>query len=69
MGARGTFRRGNEAIAEAARRVGVADFEVEFICECADLDCFARVPLDLRAYGEIRANGAPVTAPKHDISA
>jgi hypothetical protein len=63
------FRRGNEAIAEAARRAGVGDVEVDFICECADMECLARVPLDLGAYERIRANGGAVALADHDTRA
>jgi hypothetical protein len=66
----GAFRRGNEAIAAAARRAGVDDaFKIDFICECADPDCLARVPLDLSTYESIRGNGGRVTLPNHQTAA
>jgi hypothetical protein len=63
------FRRGNQAIADAARRAGVYDVEVDFICECEDLYCLARVPLDLLTYERIRANGGAIALPGHDSTA
>ena len=59
------FRRGNEAIADAARRAGVYDVEVDFICECEDLYCLARVALDLETYERTRASGEAVALPGH----
>jgi hypothetical protein len=59
------FRRGNEAIAEAARRAGVYDVEVDFICECEDLYCLARVALDLETYERMRAGGQAIALPSH----
>jgi hypothetical protein len=60
------FRRGNEAIADAARRAGAYDVEVDFICECQDPYCLARVPLDLETYERTRASGAAIALPGHD---
>ena len=62
------FRRGNEAIAEAARRAGAYDVEVDFICECKDLHCLARVPLDLETYERTRASGGAIALPGHDTT-
>jgi hypothetical protein len=62
------FRRGNEAIAEAARRVRLGDGNIEFICECADADCLGRVPLTLSDYERIRRNGGSVTLPDHALA-
>jgi hypothetical protein len=59
------FRRGNEAIADAARRAGVYDVEVDFICECDDPFCLARVPVDLETYERIRASGGTIALPGH----
>jgi hypothetical protein len=63
------FRHGNEVIADAARRAGVDGVKIDFICECADLGCLARVPLDLRTYERIRANGGAIALPDHDSRA
>jgi hypothetical protein len=60
------FRRGNEAIAQVARRANLSDVEVDFICECADAECLARVPLDLRTFERIRAEGKSVALRGHD---
>jgi hypothetical protein len=60
------FRRGNEAIADAARRAGAYDVELDFICECQDSYCLARVPLDLETYERTRASGGVIALPGHD---
>jgi hypothetical protein len=63
------FRRGNQAIADAARQVGVHDVEVDFICECDDPYCLARVPLDLKTYERIRESGGVIALSGHDTTA
>jgi hypothetical protein len=60
------FRRGNEAVAQVARRANVSDVKADFFCECADPDCLGRVPLDLRSFERMRAEGTSVTVPDHD---
>lgn len=58
------FREVNERIAESAER-----FEakvMEFVCECADPTCTARVAVTLKEYERIRADGATfLLAPGH----
>jgi len=61
------FRRGNEAIAENAQRAGLDVGQIDFICECSDPDCLARVPLELSDYERIREAGRAVALPGHDI--
>ena len=39
------FRRGNEALHDAAVGAGVETTPVPFLCECADEDCLGRVEL------------------------
>lgn len=66
MGLDGAYIRGNDAIAVAAERAGVADGLVDFVCECDDDECLVRVPLTLWQYREIRADAGPaVVAPGH----
>jgi hypothetical protein len=60
------FRRGNEAIADNARRAGSDVHQIEFICECANPDCLASVPLQLSDYDRIRGAGKAVVIPDHD---
>jgi hypothetical protein len=60
------FRRGNEAIAENARRAGLGVGRIDFICECSDPDCLARVPLDLNDYERTREADKAVALPGHD---
>jgi hypothetical protein len=62
------YRRGNDAIADALRRAGLDHVEVDFVCECADAACLARVPLTLKDYERIRGEGGPVTLPDHAVS-
>jgi len=50
------FREVNERIAETAERFN-AD-ETEFVCECADPSCTARVDVTLEQYESVRADGA-----------
>jgi hypothetical protein len=62
------FRRGNEAIAEAARGLGLGDVKIDFICECVDSECFGRVRLTLNDYERIRRDGGSVTLADHAVS-
>jgi hypothetical protein len=60
------FRRGNEAIARAAASAGVQEREIDFICECADEECLAPVPLTLHEYRQAReSNTASIVAVGH----
>ena len=62
------FRSANDGIAEKARQLGW-DFPGPFLCECSDLDCFARLELTLETYEDVRARaGWYVTAPGHEIA-
>ena len=65
MSTHAAFRRGNDAIAHAARRAGVYDRKIDFICECLDIECLGRVPLTLKDYERIREYGQPVTLLDH----
>ena len=65
MEAEAAFRRGNDAIADAARRVALGDTSVDFICECADPQCFARVHLTLVEYDRLRNDGRSVAIQGH----
>jgi hypothetical protein len=59
------FRSVNEAIEQQAIAFGGLD-SYEFICECATLGCFERIPLTLRQYAEIRREGTTfVVKPGH----
>jgi hypothetical protein len=49
------FRAANNGIDEAARSLD-ADFQVPFICECADASCTELVRLALPEYEQIRAH-------------
>lgn len=51
------FRTVNENIAGLADHLG-RTAQYEFICECASVDCFERIPLTLEEYEEVRADGA-----------
>lgn len=67
MGLDGAYVRGNDAIARAAERAGVEDGLVDFVCECTDDTCLARVPLTLWRYREIRARpDLAVVVPDHE---
>jgi hypothetical protein len=50
------FREVNERIEEAATKL--SPMFTEFMCECADDDCFERVPLTLEEYSSVR-NSSP----------
>ena len=49
-----TFRAINEQIEELGERFDAST--TEFVCECADAACTARVPVPLDAYEKIRAD-------------
>lgn len=60
------FRTVNEAIEQQAIRFGESNHEYEFICECASRTCLDRIPLTLRQYEHIRADGTRfVVVPGH----
>ena len=59
------FREVNERIAESAQRLAAGD--AEFVCECADPDCVARVEATLAEYEQVRADGASfLLVPGHE---
>jgi hypothetical protein len=60
------FTRGNELIANAARRAHI-DGEIDFICECDDAECFERVRLSLAGHDRIREEGGAITLPGHPV--
>ena len=49
------FREVNERIDDVARQLGGEDTTYEFVCECSDANCVARVPLTLAQYEWLRA--------------
>lgn len=60
------FREVNERIREAADRLGGANYEHEFLCECFDAQCRDHVRLTLDEYERVRADGTRfVVAPGH----
>ena len=60
------FRTVNEAIEQKALQLGGLD-EYQFICECSNADCFARISLTLRQYEYIRREGVRfVVTPGHE---
>ena len=67
MEAARAFRRGNEAIAKAARRTGVQR-KISFICECEDYDCLAEVPLTLEEYEQTRNGTGRIVLAEHESS-
>jgi hypothetical protein len=65
MGVYAAFRRGNDAIAAAARNVDLYDGRIAFVCECADAKCLARVALTLGEYDAVRERDGDVIMPGH----
>ena len=65
MALHAAFRRGNEAIAHAARQAGLDEREIDFICECLDIECLGRVPLTLKDYERTRESGGAITLADH----
>jgi hypothetical protein len=61
------FRRGNDAIARTAERLGFTEQPINFICECDDESCFEEVPLTLEEYHRLRGE-SPVAAAGHVIA-
>jgi|SRR3954447_223754 hypothetical protein len=60
------FREVNERIREAADRLGGAEYEHAFLCECFDANCRDQVQLTLDEYERVRAAGNRfVVAPGH----
>lgn len=68
MEAARAFRRGNEAIAQAARRTGAHERKINFVCECADADCLAAVALTLEEYEQIRNGSGRIVLAEHASS-
>jgi hypothetical protein len=48
------FRAVNEQIELTNERFGVTSEQVDFVCECAEVDCTERVTLTLAEYDELR---------------
>ena len=60
------FREVNENIVGLARDLG-GTAVYDFICECANSDCYERVPLTLAEYDGIRGDGTHfLLAPGHE---
>ena len=60
------YRNVNERIEDTARQHGF-DQELEFHCECADVECFETIEMRPEAYDRIAADPARfVVAPKHE---
>jgi hypothetical protein len=60
------FREVNERIREVADRFGGDEYE--FVCECSDPNCSARISLTAAKYERVRANGTRfVLAPGHEV--
>lgn len=51
------FRELNERIGATAEAQGGGVHAYEFVCECADIDCFARFELPLEDYRRVREAG------------
>jgi hypothetical protein len=61
------FRAVNERIAENAQRFEAGS--TEFICECSDTQCTARIEASIEDYEQVRADGATfLLAPGHGDS-
>jgi hypothetical protein len=53
----GIMRQVNERIGEIAEGLGGGDHRYDFLCECSQLDCVARISLTLAEYGHVREEG------------
>ena len=51
------YRDVNERVRELNEQFGVDD-QIEFVCECARLECTERLAMSMAEYEQIRANGA-----------
>ena len=51
------YREVNERVRELNDQFGAAD-HIEFVCECARLDCTERVGMSKAEYEQVRADGA-----------
>lgn len=61
------FRDVNERVEEIATE-HTAPEVIEFLCECVDLECLARVELSVEAYERVRADSAQfVVTPGHEL--
>jgi len=62
----GLFREVNLQIRNLMGRWPVADGLAEFICECADSDCAATLPMDCAEFDEVARNpGRYIVSPDH----
>ena len=61
------FRSINERIDDVAAHMGVDGHRYEFVCECADRGCTARIELTLADYDAVRRHPAHfVVTPGHE---
>jgi hypothetical protein len=49
------YREVNERVLELQEDFGLADERVEFVCECANIDCTERILLNIGEYEHVRA--------------
>jgi hypothetical protein len=50
------YREVNERVRELSEQFGLQQEEVGFVCECAQLECSARITLTLPEYEQLRAH-------------
>ena len=50
------YREVNERVRDLSQQFGVEDDLVDFVCECAQLECSERIRLTLDEYERLRAN-------------
>ncbi len=50
------FRDINEQIEKVALRHGKDSHEYEFLCECSQLDCLARITMSVKSYEKLRSD-------------
>jgi hypothetical protein len=52
------YREVNERVRDLSDEFGLQTEQVDFVCECARLDCAERLPMTLADYQQVRSDGA-----------
>ena len=62
------YREVNERVLELQEEFGLAEERIDFVCECAQVDCSERISMDLRAYEHLREHPARFgVKPGHEV--
>jgi hypothetical protein len=62
------YREVNERVRQLQDGFGVADERIQFVCECAAIDCHERIPMSIGEYEHVRDDPARFALrPGHEV--